>query len=245
MEELPIEPQGILWQTDFITAEHEARLVQIFRTKLVWPDVRPGGRISLHYGYTFDYKTFGVDPDIPFKPFPDWLQPLIPPTTYEGRPPEQVCLQYYPPGAGIPPHVDTHSIYDQLYSLSLGAPVMMQFRRGDDRSEVDLAPRSLMKMSGDSRLHWTHGIKKRKTDTLSDGSVRLREDRWSITYRWLRAGGECECGDAKLCDTAQRRNGVEREYRWKTYDADNVGLLPLPVDTKDSGAESQAVAAEP
>lgn len=220
MEELPIKPQGIFWQGDFISAEHEERLVHIFRNELEWPDRT--GRLSLHYGLTFDYKTFGVDPNIPFKEFPDWLQPLIP--TYEGRPPEQVCLQYYPPGAGIPPHVDTHSAYDQLYALSLGAPVFMQFHSGvhdgDHKVDIDLKPRSLMKMSGDARLHWTHNIKKRKTDTLPDGTVRRREDRWSITYRWLRASGVCECGNAHRCDTAQQRNGVEPERRWKTMEGD-------------------------
>lgn len=211
MLELPIEPSGIFWQDNFITPEHERELIDRFRNKLEWPDRT--GRISLHFGYTFDYKTFGVDHDVPFKPFPDWLQPLIP--TREGRPPEQVCLQYYPPGSGIPPHVDTHSPYDQLYALSLGSPVTMQFQKGERRVDVDLTPRSMMQMSGDSRLHWTHGIRKRKTDTLPDGTVRKREERWSITYRWLREGGECECGDEKLCDTAQREFGIEKKYRWK------------------------------
>ncbi|KAI0479415.1 hypothetical protein GGR56DRAFT_673339 [Xylariaceae sp. FL0804] len=258
------EPRGLSFQPDFITREHEQELLRIFRHELEWPDKsgsgsgssRPGAaaRRSLHYGYTFDYKTFGVDPAVPYRDFPAWLRPLVPRVDDdeggegEGRgPPEQVCLQHYPPGAGIPPHVDTHSAYDQLYALSLGAPVVMQFRRrhrhrplgsgggsggGDDDDdgqqqqqqqrveevEVDLAPRSMMRMAGDARLHWTHGIRKRKTDVRpgGDGSVvRPRADRWSITFRWLRAGGECECGDEALCDTAQRRAGVEREYRWK------------------------------
>jgi hypothetical protein len=214
MEELPIQPAGLFWQDDFITVEHEERLLHIFRHELAWPDRT--GRLSLHYGYTFDYKTFGVDPDIPFRDFPAWLQPLLP--TREGRPPDQVCLQHYPPGAGIPPHVDTHSAYDQLYALSLGAPLLMQFQRGGERVEVDLAPRSMLQMSGDARLHWTHGIKKRKTDTLPNGTVRRRGDRWSITYRWIRESGECPCGDVGLCDTAMRRLGVEKEYRWKKDD---------------------------
>ncbi|KAH6640061.1 2OG-Fe(II) oxygenase superfamily protein [Truncatella angustata] len=241
MEALPIQPSGLLWQDDFITASHEAELIQIFRTSLPWPQGRTG-RLSLHYGYTFDYKTFGVDPDIPFTPFPAWLQPLIP--TQENRPPDQVCLQHYPPGAGIPPHVDTHSAYDQLYALSLGSPVLMQFAHpgdGNERQkknvEVDLKPRSLLRMSGDSRLHWTHGIKKRKTDTLSDGAVRLRKDRWSITYRWIRNPPVCECGDVRLCDTAQRRVGVEKEYRWKKEDNSTTEVA----DSGKAGAEDGAV----
>ncbi|KAF2969921.1 hypothetical protein GQX73_g3653 [Xylaria multiplex] len=230
MEELPIRPRGLKFQADFITPAHEAKLLHIFQHELEWPESRnPGARLSLHYGYTFDYKTFGIDPEIPYKPFPEWLRPLIP--KEGGRDPEQVCLQYYPPGAGIPPHVDTHSAYDQLYALSLGSAVVMQFRHtepagakqaldgeGDAQREsvdVDLPPRSMMQMSGDSRLHWEHGIKKRKKDVLADGTVRMRADRWSITYRWLRDGAQCECGDERLCDTAQRRKGIEREYRWK------------------------------
>lgn len=213
MEELPTQPAGIWMQRDFITPAHEAELVEIFRSKLEWPT--GNGRLSLHYGYTFSYKTFGIDEETPFKPFPDWLVPLIPKT--ESRQPDQVCLQYYPPGTGIPPHVDTHSTYDQLYALSLGAPVMMQFRDGvsGERVDVELPPRSMMEMRGDARLHWTHSIRSRKTDPLEDGSVRRRGDRWSITYRWLRDGAVCECGNEKLCDTAQKRIGVEREYRWK------------------------------
>lgn len=206
--ELPIEPQGILWQDDFIDTEHEQRLISIFLNELNWDD-RPGRR-SLHYGYSFDYKTHGVDPDVPYKEFPDWLRLLIP--TTEGRLPDQVCLQYYPPGAGIPPHVDGHMAYDQLYALSLGAPILMRFRKGERRVNVGLTPRSMMQMTGDARLHWTHGITKRKTDTLADGTVRARGDRWSITYRWIRAG-ECECGNIELCDVAQRRNGIQKEMR--------------------------------
>ncbi|KAL4916738.1 hypothetical protein BDW62DRAFT_202399 [Aspergillus aurantiobrunneus] len=201
---------GLHYQLNFITPAHEQTLLALFRTHLTWPD-RPG-RISLHYGYTFDYKTFGIDPSIPYKPFPAWLEPLVP--TTESRPPDQVCLQYYPPGAGIPPHVDSHRGWDQLYALSLGAPVYMRLRRGktEDKVDVDLEPRSLMRFTGDSRLHWTHGIAKRKTDTLADGTVRARGERWSITFRWAREG-DCECGDVMLCDTAQARLGIEKEKR--------------------------------
>ncbi|KAL7904980.1 hypothetical protein GGI35DRAFT_461561 [Trichoderma velutinum] len=208
-EERPGLPRGLFWQNDFISPEHEKQLVQIFLNELEWPQ-KASSRQSLHYGYTFDYKTFGVDPDIPYKEFPDWLNLLIP--TTESRPPDQVCLQYYPPGTGIPPHVDAHRAYDQLYALSIGSPILMQFRNGDQRVDIDLTPRGMMKMTGDARLHWTHGIKKRKTDTLTDGTVRPRENRWSITYRWIREE-DCECGNVTLCDVAQQRLGIEKEKR--------------------------------
>lgn len=228
LKPLPIDPPGILWQDNFIDAEHEQRLIAIFLHELDWPD--RAGRISLHYGYSFDYKTFGIDPDIPYKEFPEWLKPLIPMT--ESRPPDQVCLQYYPPGSGIPPHVDAHMEYDQLYALSLGAPAVMRFRQGDRWTDVDLTPRSLMQMTGESRLHWTHGIKKRKTDTLVDGTVRPRGNRWSITYRWVR-DGECECGNVELCDTAQRRLGLEKEKR-------SVKELAEKVAAEDASLEVSA-----
>lgn len=222
MEPLPIPGLSII--RDFITPTHEASLISTFRA-LPWPS-RAGGRLSLHWGYTFSYKTFGIDLSTPFRPFPFWLPALFPPT--ESRAPDQVCLQYYPPGTGIPPHADTHSVFDQLYALSLGAPVMMVFREGNvnEKVDVDLEPRGLIRLDGDARLHWSHGIRAKKRDTLPSGEVRERGERWSLTYRWLRrqgGGGEgegetgpvCECGDVRLCDTAQSRQGVERELRWK------------------------------
>ncbi|KAL4973640.1 hypothetical protein BDW66DRAFT_100092 [Aspergillus desertorum] len=210
LKEHPNVP-GLYYQSNFITPAHEQELITLFRTHLTWPD--RVGRISLHYGYTFDYKTFGIDPEIPYKPFPEWLVPLLP--TSESRPPDQVCLQYYPPGAGIPPHVDSHRGWDQLYALSIGAPVLMRLRHGkggEEKVDIDLEGRSMMCFSGQARLYWTHGIAKRKNDTMPDGTLRARGDRWSITYRWVREG-PCECGDVELCDTAQERMGIEKEKR--------------------------------
>ncbi|KAK8075929.1 2OG-Fe(II) oxygenase superfamily protein [Apiospora phragmitis] len=238
--ELAMEPRGLFYQENFVTPAHEAELVRVFREELAWPARPPGTRLSLHYGYTFDYKTFGVDPAIPFRPFPDWLRPLIPQTVMDGSRPAQG------PGPGLPAVLPArrrhpaprrhHSAYDELSARPPAAVATEDTGKDDEKSkeeeqeeeeeddkraELDLVPRSLLEMRGDARLHWTHGIKKRKTDTLPDGTVRRRRDRWSITYRWLReradegTPAECECGNARLCDTAQRRVGIEKEYRWK------------------------------
>lgn len=48
-------------------------------------------------------------------------------------------------------------------------------------TEVDLAPRGMMQLRGDARLHWTHGIRKHSTDTLCGSTVWPEIDRWSIT----------------------------------------------------------------
>lgn len=253
---------GLFIEYDYISASHERELIRIFKEQLTWPC--RSGRLALHYGHTFDYKTMGIDKDVAYIPFPDWLVPLLPrseddeqETTQinthhaederteaynqsteqiqgrqyrqndcgqrEGRYPDQVCLQYYAPGTGIPPHADTHSVYsDTLLSLSLGTPLLMDFRRTctnapdthghasnghqhgsmdkvrphvaaeggavrsglgsgleshsvksavvhselDVRVEVDLVPRSMLTLSGAARLHYTHGIKKRKRDII-------------------------------------------------------------------------------
>ncbi|KAG6034702.1 hypothetical protein E4U41_006437, partial [Claviceps citrina] len=132
MQALTTRPSGLFMQTEFLDAATESQLVDLF-ARLDWPTLP--GRRSLHYGYTFSYKTFGIDADTPYRPFPEWLRPLLP--RDEPRAPDQVCLQHYPPGAGIPPHVDTHSAYDQLYALSLGSAVLMQFRDGASGARVD------------------------------------------------------------------------------------------------------------
>ncbi|CAG8980899.1 hypothetical protein HYALB_00012943 [Hymenoscyphus albidus] len=47
--------------------------------------------------------------------------------------PNQVTIQHYPPGVGIPPHIDTHScLGTHILSFSLSSTVNMQFQRAND-----------------------------------------------------------------------------------------------------------------
>ena len=85
---------------------------------------------------------------------------------------------------GLSPHVDTHSAFEDLiFSLSLAAPCIMEFRRyanggllprvasgsvknvespEDDpnfiRKAIYLPPRSMLLMSGEARYAWHHYI---------------------------------------------------------------------------------------
>lgn len=58
---------------------------------------------------------------------------------------------------GIPPHVDTHSAFeDPILSLSLGSSVVMEFRHQDGRAiPVFLPRRSLLIMSEEARYKHT------------------------------------------------------------------------------------------
>jgi alkylated DNA repair dioxygenase AlkB len=101
-------------------------------------------------------------------------------------PPNQVTVNVYPPGTGIPPHVDADSLGEQIASISLGSPAVMELTgpKGE-MVEADMARGSLLVMSGEVRWGWRHGIRSRKVDILGDGSLRSRGTRVSITLRWV------------------------------------------------------------
>lgn len=114
---------------DFITPEEEVEMINRFHADA--SDIRPGKRQSLHYGPHFDYTTFAPSTSVNTPP-PEYLSRLLGRLPLQGERdiPDQFTIQYYPPRAGIPPHVDTHSAFEEaLYSLSFGAGVPMQFRR--------------------------------------------------------------------------------------------------------------------
>lgn len=66
------------------------------------------------------------------------------------------CMSYtFENHLGIPPHVDTHSVFeDPILSLSLLSDVVMDFRHTSGKKIPVLLPRrSLTIMSGESRYH--------------------------------------------------------------------------------------------
>lgn len=199
-----------------------------------------------HFGYAFQYGTNDVDPEKPLvdRPIPSvcsalWprLQQLMP---VDAPPfvPDQLTLNAYAPGQGIPPHCDTHSPFEEpIASLSLGdSGVVMDFRRpsngsGDDadvQRSIWLPPRSLLLMTGAARYGWTHGITPRHMDVVPASSssslsssalgdigltVKRRAAlRVSLTFRQLRnvaAAGPCRCAYAALCDSRAKEAAAQ------------------------------------
>jgi alkylated DNA repair protein alkB family protein 8 len=132
---------------------------------------------------------------------------------------DQLTINDYFAGDGIPAHFDTHSPFEQPFiSVSLLSGLVMDFRRfdGHERS-LYLPSRSVAIFSGEARFAWTHGIACRKVD-LVDGEVRHRSRRVSLTFRKIRFR-PCECPYYFYCDsqgydqqTMKKNNPLLQKY---------------------------------
>uniref|UniRef100_A0A7M4YGI1 Fe2OG dioxygenase domain-containing protein n=1 Tax=Anopheles funestus TaxID=62324 RepID=A0A7M4YGI1_ANOFN len=215
-------PGGLILERDFIDETMENILLQAVNcddseeTNVQLNKTLKHRKVK-HFGYEFVYgtnnvdKTKPLDRKIPFVCNELWnrLQTLHPELRWHI--PDQLTVNQYDPGQGIPPHVDTHSAFDDpILSLSLGSDIVMEFKQPSSGKQVcvDLPSRSLLIMAGESRYDWTHGITPRKMDTIpspnGDLTVRKRKLRVSLTFRKLLPNDHCACPFPRLCDTAQQ-----------------------------------------
>jgi len=126
------------------------------------------------------------------------------------------------PGQGIPPHVDTHSPFEEVFAtLSLKSGATMHFKRAepdedgnDVVKEIYLQPRSFVVFSGEARYNWLHSISQRKVDKVNFGAdpthdpaslsqlLKFRHRRISVTFRKVKNDGlPCQCKWPLLCDS--------------------------------------------
>ncbi|KAK4138975.1 hypothetical protein BT67DRAFT_370521 [Trichocladium antarcticum] len=137
---------GLMLIRDFISEEQEATMIHAFHARD--PAKEGKKRVSQHFGYHFDYSTFGAS-ESTFTPLPSYISDILPRLPIQHYLPDQFTIQYYPPGSGIPPHVDTHSMFaEALYSLSFGSTVSMTFRMAgpNDARKMRLPKRSAQDM---------------------------------------------------------------------------------------------------
>lgn len=121
---------------------------------------------------------------------------------------DQLTINDYSPGEGIPPHVDSHSPFEDVFcSLSLGSGSVMTFTSPkNEQQHVYLKPRSLVIFSGDVRFIWQHSISLRKLDRVED-DIFFRKRRISLTFRKIRKG-ECSCPYIEFCDSQKNAQTV-------------------------------------
>ncbi|XP_010222821.1 PREDICTED: alkylated DNA repair protein alkB homolog 8 [Tinamus guttatus] len=227
-------PPGLTVVENIISPEEERRMLEI----IDWREDKDTQKTQKtlkhrrvkHFGYEFCYGSNNVDKN---KPLPGGLPEICNlflekclKQGYIKHKPDQLTVNQYEPGQGIPPHIDTHSAFeDEIISLSLGAEIVMDFKHPDGHTVAVMLPRrSLLVMSGESRYLWTHGITPRKYDVIQaselgqkvgtitadvgDLTLHRRETRTSFTFRKVRRS-HCNCIYPSVCDSqkGQQRQG--------------------------------------
>ncbi|XP_043976190.1 alkylated DNA repair protein alkB homolog 8 [Gambusia affinis] len=218
-------PEGLALVEDFVSPEEEALLLAAvdWSTSNQAQKALKHRRVK-HYGFEFRYDNNNVDKDKPLPAgLPEECLPVLRRCLQDGHInvlPDQLTVNQYATGQGIPPHIDTHSAFeDTILSLSLGAKTVMEFRHPDGRVVPAVLPeRSLLVMKGESRYLWTHGITPRKFDLVpacetqsadhsepdlgSHGGLTLskRGTRTSFTFRKIRHE-PCCCAFPSACDS--------------------------------------------
>ncbi len=199
---------------DFLSPVEEQQLL----ASVSWSPEEVGGalrqRAVRHFGYEFIYGANNVDPS---RPLPAGLPPACLPLLdrlidagHLAELPDQLTVNRYEPGQGIPPHVDTHSAFREIIlSVSCGAQVVMDFREPQQQRKTSLLlpPRSVLVFTGAARYQWTHGIAARKADLLMDENgapaLTARGTRTSFTFRKVSDPPVCDCQFPDQCDYAK------------------------------------------
>ncbi|XP_017286518.1 alkylated DNA repair protein alkB homolog 8 [Kryptolebias marmoratus] len=219
-------PDGLVLVEDFVSPEEEAQLLAAVDWSSTDEDVTAQKALKhrrvKHYGFEFRYDNNNVDKDKPLPAgLPEECVPVLERCLKDGHisiVPDQLTVNQYESGQGIPPHVDTHSAFeDTILSLSLGAKTVMEFRHPDGRVvAVTLPGRSLLVMKAESRYLWMHRITPRKFDlvpaceppshtspdfgTQSGLTLSKRGTRTSFTFRKIRHE-PCCCAFPSACDS--------------------------------------------
>jgi alkylated DNA repair dioxygenase AlkB len=177
-------PDGFVYREDVLSSGEEASLVEGLRT-LAFGEVRMRGQVArrrtIHFGWTYGYETWRVEPGPPIPEFLAGLRALAARLAgVEGDALAEVLVTHYAPGAGIGWHRDAPA-FGVVVGVSLLGACRLRFQQGRGAARktraLTLAPRSAYVLDGAARWQWQHAI--------PPG----REERYSVTFRTLRAGG--------------------------------------------------------
>jgi alkylated DNA repair protein (DNA oxidative demethylase) len=175
-------PSGLMYRQEVVSPEEEQTLLQTLRHLDFDPVVmrgQPARRTVRHFGFTYDFDSWGVART---DPIPNYLAELrgscaemagIDPASFE-----QALVTRYPVGATIGWHRDARAFGTVVGGVSLGSDCVMRFQRraaGGERRvfEQPLARCSAYVLSGAARWAWQHSI------------PAVAQERYSITFRTL------------------------------------------------------------
>jgi alkylated DNA repair dioxygenase AlkB len=97
----------------------------------------------------------------------------------------QMILNRYQPGQGLKPHTDLTRFADGICVVSLGSSAVLKFSTpdGSQLHRVLMDAGDLVMMHGPARWEWLHGISNAEQDAWHGGTLKLRTQRTSITFR--------------------------------------------------------------
>jgi alkylated DNA repair dioxygenase AlkB len=184
-------PAGFVYHADIVTEAEERALLAGMAT-VAFGDVRMRGQVArrrtAHFGWTYGYETWRVEPGPPIPAFLGALRERA--ARLAGVHAEalaEVLVTHYPPGAGIGWHRDAPA-FGLVVGASLLGACRFRFQQGRGAARrtraVELAPRSAYVLDGPARWQWQHAI--------PPG----RAERYSVTFRTLavRAAGRRGAG---------------------------------------------------
>jgi alkylated DNA repair dioxygenase AlkB len=175
-------PEGFTYHDEIVSREDEHPLLANIRN-LAFGEVRMRGQVArrrtIHFGWTYGYETWRVEPGPPAPEFVLGLRDQVAGlarVTADAL--VEVLVTHYPPGAGIGWHRDAPP-FGVVIGVSLLGACRFRFQQGHGAARrtraITLAPRSAYVLDGAARWQWQHSI--------PPG----REERYSITFRTLRA----------------------------------------------------------
>ena len=174
-------PSGFVYRPEFLTPAEEG-VVLAGAAALDFHDVRMRGQVArrrtAHFGWTYGYETWRIEPG---PPIPEFLLALRARAGAVGGVAAEdlveVLVTHYPPGAGIGWHRDA-PMFGAVVGVSLASACRFRFQRGKGEERrtaaAVLEPRSAYALDGAARWQWQHSI--------PPG----RAERYSVTYRTLR-----------------------------------------------------------
>ena len=145
-----------------------------------------GQRRTQIYGYSYDLRKGGA---YPVEDLPPWAHEVAIRLDHDGlmcHVADQLIVNEYAAGQGIPPHIDAPLFTDEIVSISLGSSCIMEFTpESGAREEQFLGPRSALVIAGEARHKWKHAIPPRSHDAWL-GREWPRARRVSLTFRKMR-----------------------------------------------------------
>lgn len=175
---------GLAYVPDWLGAGEEQRLLDLVDA-LPWR--RDWKRRIQVYGVGYGDGETTVEPPLP-PPLAALGRRLRAEGWLEAEPANAVVNEYLP-GQGIGAHRD-YAVFGSVASVSLGCWCLIELRHASTGARFDapLAPRSMLRLAGAARWHWSHAIAARRSDVIA--GVRVpRGRRVSVTFRTLLPAG--------------------------------------------------------